>query len=99
MAVVGGREAEGIAVYAGASSAVRARSVVQHARLAETQREVGIVRKERQQVVVQEVFRGKAKFQLLALGDRKALLRRQIAAPVLGTHDAGIRVLPIDEPV
>src|ERR1039457_1615827 len=54
----------------------------------ETQREVGISRIERQQIVVQEVFRGKAEFELLVLGNREALLRRQIAVPVHGTVEA-----------
>ena len=58
------------------------------ASLTEIQREVGIARIERQQVMVQEVLGGKAELQVLMLLNRKALLRRQIAVPVHGTVEA-----------
>src|ERR1035437_509829 len=77
MAEVGSRIAESAGV------GQRMRSCV-----IETQREVGISRIERQQIVVQEVFRGKAELQILVLGNREALFRRQIAVPVHGTVEA-----------
>lgn len=52
-----------------------------------TQREVGVALIERQQVVVEEVFRGKAEFQVLVLRDLEGLLRCQIAFPERGTVD------------